>query len=78
MYSYIRVLKHIWRNAQTFQSDFVRANIHLINEAASLGHISCVFNGKAIGRWLITNKGMMFIESYQGGVNPEETLTDTN
>ena len=67
MYDYIKVLKFIWRNPQCFQSDFVRAHIKLVNEAACLGHITCIAKGIPLGLWHITLKGMSMIDSYTEG-----------
>jgi len=62
MNPYLKVLKHIHSRPQCFQSDFVRANASCVAEAASRGHISCVFDGVNVGRWRITDWGMTYCQ----------------
>ncbi|MGL5583271.1 MAG: hypothetical protein ACRDCE_20285 [Cetobacterium sp.] len=68
MNNYLKVLKHIHANPQCFQSDFVRANAAMVAEAASRGHISCVFDGKNVGRWRITDFGLTFVTIHGVGM----------
>ena len=50
MSEYLKVLWELKKQARTYQSDFVRSRIALVNEAASRGHISCVsVAGKNMG-----------------------------
>lgn len=61
MNQYLKILEHIHGRPQCFQSDHFRAHASLYAEAASRGHISCVFNNKNVGKWRITEWGLTFL-----------------
>lgn len=69
MNEYLNVLWGIKKNAKAYQSDFVRAHIALVNEAASRGHISCLSTaGKNMGIWTLTTKGQKFLAQHGGAI----------
>lgn len=69
MNEYLNVLWGIKKAARAYQSDFVRANIKLVNEASSRGHISCLSSaGKNMGVWTLTTAGQEFLSKHGGAV----------
>lgn len=69
MTEYLKVLWELKKQARTYQSDFVRQRIALVNEAASRGHISCVaVNGRNMGVWSLTTSGQTFLATYGGAL----------
>lgn len=69
MNEYLTVLWGIKKNAKAYQSDFVRAHMALVNEAASRGHISCLSTaGKNMGFWSLTTSGQRFLAKFGGAV----------
>jgi len=69
MTEYLKVLWELKKQARTYQSDFVRQRIALVNEAASRGHISCVaVNGRNMGVWSLTTAGQTFLATYGGAL----------
>ena len=69
MTEYLKVLWELKKQARTYQSDFVRQRIALVNEAASRGHISCVsVAGKNMGVWSLTTSGQTFLSTYGGAL----------
>ena len=69
MTEYLKVLWELKKQARTYQSDFVRSRIALVNEAASRGHISCVaVNGRNMGVWSLTTAGQLFLSEYGGAL----------
>ena len=69
MSEYLKVLWELKKQARTYQSDFVRQRIALVNEAASRGHISCVsVAGKNMGVWSLTTAGQTFLSTYGGAL----------
>lgn len=66
---YLKVLWELKKQARTYQSDFVRSRIALVNEAASRGHISCVsVAGKNMGVWSLTTAGQLFLSEHGGAL----------
>ncbi|PTS86447.1 hypothetical protein DBR00_02510 [Pseudomonas sp. HMWF032] len=62
MNAYLRILRHMLLNPQSFQSDFSRKHAALIAEAASRKHISSVIDNKARDRWFVTSAGLELVE----------------
>jgi len=66
---YLKVLWEIKKQARSYQSDFVRSRIGLVNEASSRGHISCLSTaGKNMGLWTLTTEGQLFLAEHGGAV----------
>lgn len=63
MNKYLNLLRVISISEKTLQSDFARANSHLVAEAASRGHITSLNSctQRHDGRWYITFKGSSFL-----------------
>lgn len=69
MNEYLNVLWAVKRQAQSYQSDYVRKHIKLVNEASSRGHISCLSTaGKNMMCWTLTTSGQEFLSAYGGAV----------
>ncbi|WCD55420.1 fusion protein [Pseudomonas phage phi 21A] len=69
MNEYLNVLWAVKKQAQSYQSDYVRKHIRLVNEASSRGHISCLSTaGKNMGFWSLTTAGQLFLNTYGGAV----------
>lgn len=69
MNEYLKVLWEIKKQARSYQSDFVRSRIGLVNEASSRGHISCLSTaGKNMGLWTLTTAGQLFLTEHGGAV----------
>lgn len=69
MNEYLNVLWAIKKQAQSYQSDYVRKHIRLVNEASSRGHISCLSTaGKNMGYWSLTTSGQQFLSEHGGAV----------
>ena len=64
MYKYLNVLQKVWRNPQTFQSDYSRYNAAFIAEASCRGHITCLCYNVYLGKWYITKEGMDFLKAH--------------
>ncbi len=71
MNAYLKVLRHILLNPQSFQSDFSRKHAGLIAEAASRGHISSVIDNKARDRWCVTSTGLAMVEGQEAPMTME-------
>jgi molybdenum-dependent DNA-binding transcriptional regulator ModE len=66
---YLNVLWAIKKQAQSYQSDYVRRHIRLVNEASSRSHISCIStSGKNMGYWSLTTAGQQFLNEYGGAL----------
>lgn len=69
MNDYIKVLQAIKSFPKSFQSNYVRNHAHLVAEAASRGHISCLStSGINTGVWEVTTSGVFFLSSMGGCV----------
>jgi hypothetical protein len=69
MNEYLKVLWEIKKQAKSYQSDFVRSRIALVNEASSRGHISCLSTaGKNMNFWSLTTSGQLFLEEHGGAI----------
>lgn len=65
MNKYLQLLSHLRRSPKMLQSDYARANMVLIAEAASRGHISSLTQGKVATReWHVTAAGVSFLVCY--------------
>lgn len=65
MNKYLSMLRMVSSEVKTLQSDYVRANVFLVAEAASRGHISSISNGKSYNRWFLTLSGHKFLISVE-------------
>lgn len=61
MNKYLSVLRMVLSEVKTLQSDYVRANVFLVAEAASRGHITALSGGKSCNRWFLTLEGHKFL-----------------
>lgn len=69
MNEYLDTLWGLKKAARSYQSDFVRARIARVNEAACRGHISCLStSGKNMGYWSLTTEGQLFLAQHGGAV----------
>lgn len=69
MNEYLKVLWELKKQARSYQADFVRSRIALVNEAACRGHISCLStSGKNMNFWSLTTSGQQFLSTYGGAV----------
>lgn len=65
MNEYLTTLWGIKKASRAYQSDFVRARIALVNEAACRGHITCLStSGKGMNFWALTTAGQEFLSQY--------------
>lgn len=61
MNKYLAMLRMVLSEVKTLQSDYVRANVFIVAEAASRGHITSLSGGKSFNRWFLTLEGHKFL-----------------
>lgn len=69
MSEYLKILAAIKSCPKTFQSNYARQYAHLIAEAASRGHLSCLSSdGRNNGAWEVTTSGIIFMSIHGGAI----------
>lgn len=66
MSNYLAMLRHIRKEAQSFQGNHFRGNAGLYAEAASRGHITALEGGVNKGRWMLSEAGLTFLYIHGG------------